>query len=73
MADSEIVGRLLGMAVLDRMPAENKAHVAQLFVDVSETKDIADGEALIHEGYLAFESGYVLVDGVVSIDREDMK
>ena len=61
------VQQLLGLPLLETMPDEAKAKVAGVLLAVSEAIDLEDGEELMHEGYLAFESGYVLAQGAVEV------
>jgi CRP-like cAMP-binding protein len=49
------------------MSGEAKDRVAAVFLAVSEEIDLEDGEELMHEGYLAFDSGYVLAEGSVEV------
>lgn len=69
MGQQEDLAKVAGLSLLDAMPGETKQRAAQLFLDVGEHWDLADGEALLHEGYLSFESGYVLIEGSVEIVR----
>ena len=63
----DAVQQLVELSLLEAMPAEGKSHVAEVFLEISERRDLADGEELVHEGYLGFESGFVLVEGTVAI------
>lgn len=69
MSDSAKLAEVVGLELLESMPEPVRARVAQLFLDVSEVWDLADGEALMYEGHLGFDSGYVLTLGAVQIER----
>ena len=70
MEQPEEVHKLVELPLLAGMPAEAKERVANVFLEVSDRVDLEDGEELMHEGYLAFECGYVLFDGLVQIEKE---
>lgn len=64
------VDKLLPLTLLREMPDQAKANVARVLLEVSEEFDLEDGEALMKEDYMAFDSGYVLVQGTVEIEKE---
>ena len=67
MSESVEVQQLTGLSFLGTMSEEGKARVAGVFRAVSEAIDLEDGDELMHEGYLSFESGYVLAKGSVEV------
>lgn len=69
MSDPSKLADVVGLELLRSMTETVRARVAQLFLDVSEVWDLADGEALMHEGHLGFDSGYVLTNGAMQIER----
>jgi len=71
MAEPVTVEHIVGLPLLGHLPDEGaKIRVAQVFLDVSEEIDLDDGEPLMQEGYMAFESGYVLVRGKADVEKE---
>ena len=71
MSEPVTVEDLVGLPLLGQMADEGvKIRVAQVFLDVSEEIDLDDGEPLMQEGYMAFESGYVLVRGSAEVEKE---
>jgi CRP-like cAMP-binding protein len=58
------------ISLLDGMPDEAKDKIAEIFCEVSEEIDLEDGEVVMQEGHLAFESGYILLTGTVEVEKE---
>ena len=58
-----------GLQLLHAMSEAAREKVAGVFLGVAETWELGDGEALMHEGHLGFDSGYVLTRGDMSIER----
>lgn len=73
MEPSEERRMLVGLPLLESMPEEAKEHVAGLLLDVSETAGLADGDTLLRQGDLAGDSGYLLVAGEATIDKEGVE
>ncbi len=73
MSESEREGiqveQLMGLLLLEGMPEDMKRRVGEVFLSVSDEALLEYDEELMHEGYLAFESGYVLASGTVRIER----
>jgi hypothetical protein len=61
--------RLMTLSLLEEMPEHLKAKVAGVLLAVSEELDVEDNEVLMQEDHMAFESGYVLVQGTVQIEK----
>jgi hypothetical protein len=71
MAHSEDELKLAGLPLLQSMPVETRIRVARLFTKAGERVAAADGEALIHEGDLGGEKGFILLDGIVTIEPSE--
>ena len=70
MEPSEERRVLVGLSLLEGMPEEAKERVAGFLLDVSETVSLAEGDTLLRQGDLAGDSGYLLVAGEVTINKE---
>lgn len=57
--------------LLSRLPGDLRGRVAEVLHGVSEHWELDAGEVLMHEGYLGFDSGYVLVQGAMLVERRD--
>jgi hypothetical protein len=71
MTEANDLDKLLKLQLVADLPDAAKKHTCKVFLEVGEYWDLEDGETLLHEGHLAFETGYVLLDGTVEILRQD--
>lgn len=70
MSESAEFQQVMALPLLRSLPDDARERVARVFLDVAERWDLADGETLMQEGHLGFDSGYVLVEGSVEIERK---
>lgn len=68
---SEAHGKISQLPLVQGMGDEAKAGLAKSFYEVSDLLLYEAGEILIHGGYLSFDTGYVVLDGTVVIERPD--
>lgn len=59
------------LALLGELSEDVRGRVSKVFVDVSDLLLYSDGEPLIHAGYLSFDTGFVLLDGMAVIEVVD--
>jgi CRP-like cAMP-binding protein len=71
MTSSQEFQQLTELPLLKSMPRNTQERVANLLSGISEKVVLADGDLLLHEGDLAGEAGYVLLDGAVQIDKQN--
>jgi CRP-like cAMP-binding protein len=71
MASSQEFQKLTELPLLKSMPRNTLERVANLLWDISEKVVLVDGDLLLHEGDLAGETGYVLLDGAVQIEKQN--
>lgn len=64
----EAESRIRALPLLAGLTEGVKSSAAGVFLDVSDLLRYDDGEALIHGGYLSFDTGYVLIDGAVAVE-----
>lgn len=69
MSEPIKLSEVAGLELLRSMAESTRERVARLFLGVSEVWGLTEGEALMHEGHLGFDSGYVLTNGVMQIER----
>jgi len=69
MGASQDLVQVKGLALLQAMPEDTQEEVAGLFVQVSEKIAFSDGEVVLHEGDLGGAAGFVLLDGLVEVER----
>ena len=62
------IQRIAELELLSKLPQEARNQAAEVFLDVSDLLQYDDGEPLINQGYLSFDTGYVLVDGRVVVE-----
>lgn len=70
MGEQAALSNLADLPVLQSMAPEARDKVAKVFYAVSEDSNYEDGQVLIHEGYLSFDTGFVLYDGTVLVERD---
>ncbi len=70
MSEAGELQRVLSLPLLRGLPDDARERVARVFLDTSERWDLADGETLMQQGHLGFDSGYVLIEGSVEIQRQ---
>lgn len=70
MTQSEDLQTLGGLPLVQHMPDETKERVASLLLDVSTLLTSFEDNTLLHQGWLGGDSGFVLLQGNVEIDRE---
>lgn len=59
---------LVELPVFQSIPEESRSRIAQVFYDVSEDIGYDEGDVIIHEGYLSFDTGYVLYEGEAIVE-----
>lgn len=64
--------KLSGLPFLQNMPDGAKEKICAVIESVSEETTASSGEELLQEGHLAFASGYILLQGTVSVEREGL-
>ena len=64
--------KLSSLPFLRGLPDATKEKISAIIESISEETTASAGEELIQEGHLAFASGYILLDGTVSIEREGL-
>jgi CRP-like cAMP-binding protein len=69
MAQRDYLEELVELPLLQSMPDQNKARIAALLSEVSERVTVPDGEALLYQGWLGGEAGYILVRGRVRVSK----
>lgn len=67
MSDTTESQQFAALPLLAKLSGEAKGQVAEVFLKVSEAIDLDDGEELIHEGHLGFETGYILTEGTAEV------
>lgn len=72
MAMNEHSEKLLGLPVLEGLSDDTKERICAVIMGVSEETTASSGEDLLQEGHLAFASGYILLEGTVSVEREGL-
>ncbi|HNR33132.1 MAG TPA: cyclic nucleotide-binding domain-containing protein [Candidatus Hydrogenedentes bacterium] len=70
MSESAELQHVMAIPLLRGLPEDAREQVARVILDIAERWDLADGETLMEEGHLAFDSGYVLIEGGVDIERK---
>ena len=65
--------KLAGLPFLQGLPDDTKTKVCAVIEGVSEETTASPGEELLQEGHLAFSSGYILLQGTVSVEREGLE
>lgn len=73
METGEQLAILKTLPVLGRVPEENREQIVRIIQDLADIDDYAEGESLMHEGHLAFETGYVVLKGTVEVKREGLE
>ena len=68
MDEAEAQAMIAQLPLFSMIGDEAKKGVAKVFLSVSDRILYADGEALINEGYLSFDTGYVLIEGTVAVE-----
>jgi hypothetical protein len=58
------------LPVFEGLSDEIRSQVGNALVDVSDMYRYSDNETLIHEGYLAFDTGFVLLEGSAEVENE---
>lgn len=71
MDDATAQAKVAQLPLLEHLEDAGKNDVAKAFIDVSDRLVYDDGETLIHEGYLSFDTGYVIVEGTVVVEVPD--
>ena len=66
-----VAQRIAALDFLSALPAETRAQIAEVFVDVSDVLRYDEGDALINAGYLSFNTGLVLIDGEATLEWDD--
>ena len=69
MDDAAVLQKVSELPLLTGLSDHTRRQLAEVFLDVADVLLYGDGEPLISIGYLSFETGYVLVDGKVAIER----
>ena len=72
MATTEHREKLSALPFLQGLPDATKERICAVIADISEKTTVSAGEGLVQEGHLAFASGYILLDGTVSVEREGL-
>lgn len=70
MSEQAAVSNLTELPVLQGMAPDAREQVAKVFYAVAEDSRYDDGQVLIHEGYLSFDTGFVLYEGAVLVERD---
>lgn len=70
MGEQAAVSNLADLPVLQLLSQDARAQVAKVFYAVAEDSKYDDGQVLIHEGYLSFDTGFVLYEGTVLVERD---
>lgn len=65
--------RIDELELLQGLSGDARRQVADVILDVADVLEYPGGERLINEGYLSFDIGYVLLDGNVLVEREDLE
>ena len=64
--------KLSGLPFLQGLPDDAKEKICAVIEGVSEETTASSGGELLQEGHLAFASGYILLEGTVSVEREGL-
>ena len=70
MEAAEVRKAFCKLALFEKLSNDAKGRVADAFLDVSDMIRYEEGEILIHAGYLSFDTGYILLQGVVAIESD---
>lgn len=70
MGEQAAVSNLAGLPVLQNMSEDARELVGKVFYAVADDSKYDDGQVLIHEGYLSFDTGFVLYEGTVLVERD---
>ena len=71
MDTATAVQRITGLEFLSQLPENARESVAEVFLNVADVLHFDDGESIITEGYLSFDTGYILLEGSVEIEGHD--
>ncbi|MFP6584342.1 MAG: hypothetical protein VCD00_17545 [Candidatus Hydrogenedentota bacterium] len=67
----EVAERIAGLEFLSGLDDDTRSQITNVYLDISDVIAYEDGEAIINGGYLAFDTGIILLDGNVTLEFED--
>lgn len=70
MDTQQVAAAIANLEFIGKIPEDNRKQIAEVFLDVADVLHYEDGEAMINEGYLSFDTGLVLVQGTAVLEFE---
>ncbi len=72
MEYDEQLQKIMALPLFQSVPEPVQRQFGDLFLAAGDSTDLTDGEALLHQGGLGGDTGYVLLKGHVVVEREGL-